>query len=139
MNFSVAQVWTSGPLALLFGLVVGLAPLLFLALAWRPARRGSSRGVWWAAGASLVAFALPSAGAGLALPGPFDLRTVLAFPLLLAPVVLACAAVLHVAIRKQGGRFGIGVLVAATVVGYLALPIGVVLAVAFVVATLSGH
>lgn len=130
MNFSIAEVWTRGPLALVLASLILLAPLLYLALAWRPARQGSRRGIWWMACAYLAAVTVLVVAGGLSFPGPSEATSAVAFPLLvLGPVVLASAAVLHFAVRSNGTRPGAGSVIVAALVGYLAMPLRVILAV----------
>lgn len=139
MNFSIAEVWTRGPLAVLLAGLILLAPLLYLALAWRPARHGSRRGIWRMAGAYLAAVTLLVVVAGLSSPGAFQATIAVATPLLvLGPALLTCAAVLHVGVRADGARPGAGSAVVAALVGYLAMPVGVILAVMLASAMMHG-
>lgn len=138
MNFGIEDVWADGAV----NWFVGLAPLIYLALAWRSARRGSLRGVWGTAGALLAAVALVVMVSGFVAVAHFQWGSTLAFTVaILGPAFAACAAVLHFVIRARGSAGGAGSLVAAAVLGYLAMPLGVLLALmvlAFVIGATHG-
>lgn len=140
MNFSVGDFQLGGPLGWVLGAMAVLAPLIYLAMAWRPARRGSRSGIWWMAATYLAAFIVLGVGSSLAAPDPFQPVPTLVFAvLLLGPSLLACAAVLHVAVGRGGGPPGAVAVGLAALVGYLAFPAGVILAVVLVSATMPGH
>lgn len=125
MNFGIEDVWADGVVTWFFG----LAPLLYLALAWRSARRGSLRGVWGTAGAMLAVVALVVMVTGFVAVTHFRWGSTLVFTLLvLGSGFAACAAVLHFAIRARGSAGGAGSLVVAALLGYLAMPLALVLA-----------
>lgn len=94
-----------------------LAPPLYLALAWWPAHRGSVRGVWLVALAmTAVMWILVAWFVGF---GP---ALVIAIMMLVGPVFIVCAALLHAAIRRRKPEdHWLGWIAGTLAMGYLTL------------------